>query len=137
MSSSAPSEQSSSLSASTSSQAPQSSAQQSTTSEQPTSTTYGPDTLLSVIVEKETAIDTPNRELVIQRRKRLLEDNELFRLREWASLSAEDKNKYPDGLKMMLEKACQSEGKSNNTTICNRLINNTFDEYVYQNRVKG
>jgi len=64
--------------------------------------------LLADIIDKETAEDTPKRDEVIQKRKKLLEENELFRLKDWAALSADDKNKYPDGLKLILKRACQS-----------------------------
>jgi hypothetical protein len=64
--------------------------------------------LLADIIDKETAEDTPKRDEVIQKRKKLLEENELFRLKDWAALSTDDKNKYPDGLKLILNKACQS-----------------------------
>jgi hypothetical protein len=73
---------------------------------------YAPDTLLADIIDKETAEDTPKRDEVIQKRKKLLEENELFRLKDWAALSADDKDrldpKVPLILRKLLDKACQS-----------------------------
>ncbi len=39
-----------------------------------------------------------------------LRRNGITSLKQWASLSVEDKKKYPDGLKVILDKACQLEG---------------------------
>ncbi len=64
--------------------------------------------MLAEIVEKEIANDTPNREQVIRELKEILSRNYLYRLKDWAALSTERKNKYPDGLKLILNKACQS-----------------------------
>jgi hypothetical protein len=59
--------------------------------------------LLADIIDKETAEDTPKRDEVIQKRKKFLEENELFRLKDWAALSTERKNLFPAGF---LDKAC-------------------------------
>jgi len=114
MSSSAPSEQSSSLSASSSPQAQQSSAQQSTTSEQPTAPKWTLNSLVADIVREEYKKD--NLEEFIDDDLKLLQKNRIKILRQWAALSDNMKDKYPDGLKMMLEKACQSEESKDNNS---------------------
>jgi hypothetical protein len=63
--------------------------------------------LLADIIDKETSEDTPKRDEVIQKRKKLLDENELFRLKDWAALSTERKNLFPAGLAELLDKACQ------------------------------
>jgi hypothetical protein len=42
---------------------------------------------------------------------KLLQINRIKALRQWSSLPVYDKNKYPDGLKMILNNACRPEGK--------------------------
>jgi hypothetical protein len=67
--------------------------------------------LLAEIVEKEIANDTPNREQVIRELKEILSRNYLYRLKDWAALSADDKDrldpKVPIILRKILDKACQ------------------------------
>lgn len=41
----------------------------------------------------------------------LLKSNFIVTLKQWATLSIEDKKRYPDGLKVVLDKACLLEGK--------------------------
>ena len=125
MSSSPPSEQSSSSSASSSSQAPQqSSTQQSPPSEKSTASKWTLSSLVADVVREE--YKKENLEEFIDDDLKLLEGNRIKTLKQRADLSEGRKNLFPAGLAELLDGACKSQGKSDNTTICKRLISNTL-----------
>lgn len=56
----------------------------------------------------------------IQKSIEILEKNQLHFLEDWKSLSKEQKNKYPDGLKVMLDEAVNSKKKQKKNCKCCR-----------------
>jgi hypothetical protein len=97
---------------------------------------YGPETLLDEIVEIETAVDTPNREEVIKSRKKMLNNNELFRLGEWESFYDQLKNKYPDGLRTILDKACQSVLETTEANRKRKYMNAELGDEIIKKKIK-
>ncbi len=67
----------------------------------------------------------------VQKSLELLDYNDIVTSRQWANLSAEDKNSFPKGLKTILERACKSEGNSNNTRFAADSLLTDLDEYFY------
>jgi len=126
---------SSSKQPSSSQQLPSPSLQQSSSSSnQPASSKWTLESLVADVVKEEYIKE--GMEEFVEESLKLLKKNFIKKLKHWAALSDNMKDKYPDGLRTILDNACNSEGKSNNKSIGNRMITNTFDEYVYQNRVK-
>jgi len=75
---------------------------------------YGPESLLAEIIDNEIPIETPNRNEFVSALKEIVYKNFMVWLKDWISLSDRDKSKYPDGLKLMLEKVSNSlETKGN------------------------
>lgn len=66
------------------------------------------DSLVSDIVKEE--YTKQDMEEFIKEDLDVLKSNRIVKLRQWASLSTEDKKIFPKGLKMILDKACQLEG---------------------------
>lgn len=50
----------------------------------------------------------------IQKSLNLLKDNFIKTLEDWSDMPTIDMNKYPDGLKILLNNACPPKGKSIN-----------------------
>jgi hypothetical protein len=92
-----------------SSQLSSSPSQQPSSSNQPASSKWTLESLVADVVKEEYRKE--GIEEFVEEDLKLLKNNRIKTLKHWADLSVDRKNLFPKGLKTILDKACQSEGK--------------------------